>query len=60
MKNKNYPKHFKCKLCGKGLTLKKPWQGRAQGPQCTCNPESWGNWVEIQEPLPDSITLWQG
>lgn len=43
-----YPKHYKCRLCGCKLTLLRPWHGRPQGPQCQCNPNTWGNWQRVE------------
>lgn len=41
------PARFKCKWCGREFVLTKPWEGRPQGPQCPCAPNSFGNWVRI-------------
>ena len=59
MSKDNYTKYFKCRYCGQGLTLNKKWEGRPQGPQCQCNPDSWGNWIKLKRPLEKSITLCQ-
>jgi hypothetical protein len=43
---------YRCIWCGNTVTVRLPWQGRPQGPQCSCNPNSWGNWQRI----PDGVT----
>ena len=43
-----YPKHFECRWRGSQMTLHKRWEGRPQGPQCQCNPGSFGNWIRIK------------
>lgn len=48
MVTKTYPKHFKCTLCDREITLYEKWEGRSAGPQCPCNPNTWGNWKRIE------------
>jgi hypothetical protein len=38
---------LECRLCGGRYTATLPWQGRPQGPQCQCNPNTWGNWKRV-------------
>lgn len=38
----------RCRLCGLVASFPVPWQGRPQGPQCQCNPNTWGNWERIR------------
>jgi hypothetical protein len=40
---------YRCVWCGGAITVKLPWQGRPQGPQCMCNPNSWGNWQRVPD-----------
>jgi hypothetical protein len=42
-----YPQYFECTLCGRSFKLSEPWTGRPQGPQCPCNPNTWGNWRRL-------------
>lgn len=41
---------LECRLCGCQLTVTLPWGGRPQGPQCQCNPNTWGNWRRLTPP----------
>ena len=38
---------LECRLCGGRYTAALPWQGRPQGPQCQCSPNTWGNWKRV-------------
>lgn len=40
-----------CYWCGRKARVRLPWEGRPQGPQCACNPHSWGNWVFVPSPV---------
>lgn len=40
---------LQCELCGGVTTVKLPWTGRPQGPQCSCNPNTWGNWRRVKD-----------
>jgi len=38
---------FECHWCKQRVEIMGEWKGRAAGPQCPCNPNSWGNWILI-------------
>ena len=38
---------MECRLCGCQMTVTPPWGGRPQGPQCQCNPNTWGNFKRV-------------
>jgi hypothetical protein len=40
---------LECRLCGGRFSYRKPWGGRPQGPQCQCNPNTWGNWKVLRD-----------
>jgi hypothetical protein len=38
---------YECRLCGRRFEMTGRWQGCPQGPQCPCNPNTWGNWKRV-------------
>lgn len=40
---------LECRICGGRYSCSLPWQGRPQGPQCQCNPGTWGNWKRVDQ-----------
>jgi hypothetical protein len=56
---------LECRLCGGRYHATLPWQGRPQGPQCHCSPNTWGNWKRVGDvercrcgyPMPCSRTV---
>ena len=41
--------NIECRLCGVRARAAFPWHGRPQGPQCQCNPNTWGNWRRLSD-----------
>jgi hypothetical protein len=41
--------NIECRLCGLRARAAFPWHGRPQGPQCQCNPNTWGNWRRVDD-----------
>jgi hypothetical protein len=46
-----FPKHFECKICGHIVTIWRQWQGRPQGPKCTCDPDTWQKWKQVPQEM---------
>ena len=50
---------LECRLCGGRLTVTLPWGGRPQGPQCQCNPNTWGNWRRVNMAACEVVREWR-
>lgn len=44
--------NIECRLCGRRARAAFPWRGRPHGPQCQCNPNTWGNWKRLTDGQP--------
>lgn len=51
---------YRCCWCGRRITVDLPWRGRPQGPQCPCNPNSWGNWVREPDAAEIAVAMKPG